>query len=55
MFAKVSSVGLFGMNSYIVDVEADVSRGLPCFDIVGLPDAAVQSARHFSAAVRRPA
>lgn len=45
MFAKVSSVGLFGMNSYIVDVEADVSRGLPCFDIVGLPDAAVKEAR----------
>ncbi len=45
MFAKVSSVGLFGMNSYIVEVEADVSRGLPCFDIVGLPDAAVKEAR----------
>lgn len=45
MFAKVSSVGLFGMNSYIVQVEADVSRGLPAFDIVGLPDNAVKEAR----------
>lgn len=45
MFAKVSSIGLFGMNSYIVDVEADVSKGLPCFDIVGLPDVAVKEAR----------
>ncbi len=45
MFAKVSSVGLFGMNTYIVDVEADVSRGLPAFDVVGLPDVAVKEAR----------
>lgn len=45
MFAKVNSVGLFGMNSYIVEVEADVSRGLPAFDIVGLPDVAVKEAR----------
>lgn len=45
MFAKVSSVGLFGMNSYIVQVEADVSRGLPAFDVVGLPDNAVKEAR----------
>lgn len=45
MFSKVSSVGLFGMNSYIVEVEADVSKGLPSFDIVGLPDNAVKEAR----------
>ncbi|MBE6729407.1 MAG: ATP-binding protein [Ruminococcaceae bacterium] len=45
MFSKVSSVGLFGMNSYIVEVEADVSKGLPSFDIVGLPDASVKEAR----------
>ena len=45
MFAKVYSVGLFGMNSYVVEVEADVSRGLPAFDSVGLPDVAVKEAR----------
>ena len=45
MFSKVSSVGLFGMNSYIVEVEADVSKGLPSFDIVGLPDNSVKEAR----------
>ena len=45
MFAKVSSIGLFGMNSYIVEVEADVSKGLPAFDVVGLPDVAVKEAR----------
>lgn len=45
MFAKVKSVGLLGMNSYIVEVEVDVSRGLPAFDVVGLPDAAVKESR----------
>lgn len=42
MFASVNSVGIFGMASYMVTVEADVSNGLPRFDIVGLPDAAVK-------------
>ncbi len=45
MFAKVNSIGLFGIDSYMVTVEADISRGLPGFDIVGLPDAAVKEAR----------
>lgn len=42
MFTSVNSVGIFGMASYMVNVEADVSQGLPRFDIVGLPDAAVK-------------
>ena len=41
MFAKVSSMGLFGMDVFSVEVETDLSQGLPKFDIVGLPDAAV--------------
>lgn len=45
MFATVKSIGLFGMDSYMIEVEADVSRGLPGFDIVGLPDVAVKEAR----------
>lgn len=45
MYARVKSIGLFGMNSYVVDVEADVSKGLPSFDVVGLPDASVKEAR----------
>ena len=42
MFARINSVGIFGMDTYMVCVEADVSRGLPHFDIVGLPDTAVK-------------
>ena len=45
MFAKIKSIGIFGMDSYMVEVEADISSGLPGFDIVGLPDAAVKESR----------
>ena len=34
LFAKVSSLGLFGLNAFPVDVEIDISRGNPQFDIV---------------------
>ena len=39
-------MGLFGMDSYTVQVEADLSQGLPRFDIVGLPDAAISEAKN---------
>ncbi len=45
MVVRVGSVGLFGMDGYQVEVEADVSSGLPAFDIVGLPDTAVRESR----------
>lgn len=45
LFAKVISLGLFGMEAYKVIVEADISGGLPRFDIVGLPDTAVSESR----------
>ena len=34
-----------GYDGYIVEVECDIQRGLPCFNIVGLPDSAVREAR----------
>lgn len=45
MFAKVKSEGIFGIDSFDVEVEADISSGLPRFDIVGLPDASVKESR----------
>lgn len=45
MVVKCNSMGLFGMDSYLVEVEADVSGGLVAFDIVGLPDTAVKESR----------
>lgn len=46
MFSKVKSIGLFGMNTYEVGVEASCSRGMSRFDMVGLPDAAVSESRN---------
>lgn len=45
MLAKVRSAGLFGIDGYIIEVEVDISSGLPFFDIVGLPDPAVKESR----------
>jgi magnesium chelatase family protein len=42
---RARSLGLLGIDAVPVEVEADVSAGLPGFSIVGLPDAAVQEAR----------
>lgn len=45
MFAKVKSQSINGLNGFDIVVEADVSSGLPRFDLVGLPDAAVKESR----------
>lgn len=45
MLCRVASLGLVGLTSYLVGVEVDVSRGLPSFELVGLPDAAVKESR----------
>ncbi|MCM1227408.1 MAG: YifB family Mg chelatase-like AAA ATPase [Clostridium sp.] len=45
MFSKVNSLGLFGLNAFKVDVEIEISRGIPIFDIVGLPDMVVKESR----------
>ncbi len=45
MFAKIKSSGLIGINGYIINVEVDIANGMPGFEIVGLPDAAVKESR----------
>ena len=45
MIAKVQSYALSGLEGTPVTVETDISRGLPSFEMVGLPDAAVKEAR----------
>ena len=45
MISKIRSLGLGGIRGYEVEVECFISGGLPAFDIVGLPDAAVREAR----------
>ena len=45
MISRLESLGLNGISGYLVSVECFISGGLPAFDIVGLPDAAVKEAR----------
>ncbi len=45
MLAKVNSCSVIGLDGVLIDVEVDIANGLPAFNIVGLPDAAVQEAR----------
>jgi magnesium chelatase family protein len=45
MIARVLSMGLTGIDGYPVTVEVDYTDGMPFFEIVGLPDAAVKESR----------
>lgn len=45
MLAKSKTCAVVGLDGFIVEVEVDISPGLPAFNIVGLPDTAVQEAR----------
>jgi len=45
VIAKLTSSSIIGIDSYPVDVEVDISSGLPQFSTVGLPDAAVKESR----------
>ena len=45
MLAKSRTCAVVGLDGYIVEVEVDISPGLPSFTIVGLADTAVQEAR----------
>lgn len=45
MLSTIQSLGLSGIDPFHVTVEVNVSRSMPGFDIVGLPDAAVKESR----------
>ncbi len=45
MLTKAKTCALVGLDGRIVDVEVDISTGLPAFTVVGLPDTAVQESR----------
>ncbi len=45
MLAKVMSCAIVGLDADIVEVEVDIIRGGPAFNLVGLPDAAVRESR----------
>ncbi|GAB6098916.1 YifB family Mg chelatase-like AAA ATPase [Halanaerocella petrolearia] len=45
MLAKTASNAVLGIEGYLVEVEIDLAKGLPAFQIVGLPDTAVRESR----------
>ncbi len=45
MFCRIKSGGVWGIEGFEVDVEVDISPGLPQFNIVGLPDKAINEAK----------
>lgn len=45
MLSKVKTCVLVGLNGNIVEVETDISRGLPMFSIVGLPDISIKESK----------
>ncbi|MEX0691083.1 MAG: magnesium chelatase domain-containing protein, partial [Gemmatimonadales bacterium] len=45
MLARIRSAAVLGIDAYLVDVETDISNGLPSFATVGLPHGAVKEGR----------
>ena len=45
MISIVKSMSLHGLEGYPIEVQVDVSAGLPCFEIVGLPDTSIREAK----------
>jgi len=43
--AKVNSAAVIGLDAFPVEVEVDISAGLPSFTIVGLPDKAIEESK----------
>lgn len=45
MLSKIKSMSLEGLNGYLVEIQSDVSGGLPNFEVVGLPDIRVKESK----------
>ena len=45
MAVSVYTCGLSGINANIVSIEADISNGLPAYEVVGLADTAIKEAK----------
>lgn len=45
MLSIVKSMALEGVNGYLVEIQTDVTNGLPSFNIVGLPDISIKEAK----------
>ena len=45
MFSKIESIALNGLNGFLVEIQTNISNGMPEFEIVGLPDVTVKEAK----------
>ena len=45
MLSNITSMALHGLDGYAVSVQVDVSAGMPCFEIVGLPDTSIKESK----------
>jgi len=45
MLSIIKSMSFIGLDGYLVDVQVDVSAGIPSWDVVGLPDASVKESK----------
>lgn len=45
MLSKINSMALQGLDGYLIEVQVDVSNGMPCWEMVGLPDTSVKEAK----------
>ena len=45
MLYKIDSAALMGIDAYIVEVEVDISFGMPVYITVGLPDTTVRESK----------
>ena len=45
MLSIIHSMALHGLDGYLISVQVDIAPGMPCFEIVGLPDASVRESK----------
>lgn len=45
MLSKIKSIALNGLDGSLVEIQTDISNGIPEFEIVGLPDISVKEAK----------
>ena len=45
MLSIVKSMSLQGLEGILIDVEVDISSGMPCWDVVGLPDTNIKESK----------
>ena len=45
MLSITKTMTLHGLQGFLIDVQVDVSAGMPAWDIVGLPDTSVKEAK----------